>query len=71
MTKVWSRVRMMTGKYIQFVSPCLKYNNNIITGKTDFANILADYYKNISVKALKQVVRDPLLYMISLEYTKK
>ena len=40
---------MMTVTYNkQMVSPCLKYNNNVITDKTEVVNILADNYEHIS-----------------------
>ena len=48
MTKIWSQVQKMTGKYKQRSTPCIKSNNIIITDNIEVANKLADQYEHIS-----------------------
>lgn len=48
MTKIWARIRKMSGKYKQYQSPCIMHNNTLVTEEGEVANILAQHYESVS-----------------------
>ena len=48
MTKIWSRVKKMSGKYSPHTSPCLLVDGEYMTDPAAVANKLADHYDHVS-----------------------
>ena len=48
MTKIWSRVKKMKGKYSSHTTPCLEVDGGYVTEPTDVANALANHYAQVS-----------------------
>ena len=48
MSKVWSRIRKMSGKYSAHQAPCLSYNNDVTSNPLLIAEMFADHFENVS-----------------------